>query len=149
MSAPKTEDALPIQFRGGTASDEGFIFSTWLKSYRHNGSVPRGMTDATYYATYHRLLENILRRPSAHILFACDPEEPLVVYGYVVWDVTTTGPIVQWAYVKRAFRSLGVFRSLVDAAGIDLGKCTFTHLTPDAERIQRKFPGAVYNPYLI
>lgn len=140
-------DAIKVRELG--EREHPFLFSSWLNSYRRRSSFARRITDKVFFSRHHAVIERILQRPSTTVLVATPVGEPDTFLGYLIVERALGMTILHFAYVKDAWRRMGVMKALVAAAGIDPNACVFTHRTYDLEWIERKFPALVYDPYLI
>lgn len=147
-------DKLKVLIRPVETADVNFIFNSWLKSYRHGSYFAKKIRDTVFYKYHHMVCDAILRRPTTRVLMACDPEDPSVIYGYLVYEKLNTdlhnwGYVLHYAYVKSPFRKLGVGAELLKASELDPNRCALSHWTMDTDFIAKKFPEITYTPYLI
>jgi GNAT superfamily N-acetyltransferase len=127
-----------ITLRPAAPEDLPFIYSTWLKGLYGGNSLFGLIPYPTYMAAYSNVLAGLIERNRA--IVACLSEDPSVVVGYSV--ISPDEATVHWVYVRKAWRKLGVARSLVprDARYI-------THLTKTGQSLMKKLPRAVFNPF--
>lgn len=88
---------------------------------------------------YHKFLENLLTSPGVEIKVSCLKEDEDVILGYCVYSNT----VMHWTFTKRAWRGIGVARSLSPA-----NLTAVTHLTDVGKKILPKLPGVYFNPFL-
>lgn len=129
--------------------DVNFVLSTWLRSYFYSIRAP--ILSWRYYAWQEERIRAVWKNPQSSTSMACLKEDPNVILGYLVQeerkDLT---PIIHFCYVKKPFRSEGIFKTLLKAASLDLNKKVFfTHLTEDGIKILRKYPELFYAPDLM
>lgn len=131
MSFTLTDGATVLEVRQAGPADVPFIIDTWARSYRNAlaklagvedldefpGRAGQAMTDGLYL----RIRTTVQRVP---VLVAVAPEDPAAVLGYVVAEVTTSGPCVHYVYVAHPVRRLGVATGLLEAAGAHGARCT-------------------------
>ena len=129
--------------REATVEDHPFIYSSWLKSFR-DGPAVKGITNSTYYSGQHQVIENLITEKSTVILLACNPEDSLHIYGYIV----ATENCVHWVYVKLPFRQFGICKTLIQAL-VKTDKKYYTHLPKILHRKASQFSSFEYNPYLL
>lgn len=139
-AAPTAAPLAGVYFRAALPDDRAFVIDSWVESYKHAhaaGLIPMHM----YQRVYRESFNWILSRPNTETIVGVGPEDvllgwigvdrvPLVtrrdrrrVDGRVVWVeelVPSPVPLVLFAYVKDAFRGMGIGRQLFAAAGIDL-----------------------------
>lgn len=142
-----------MNIRPMTEADLPFILSTWLRNYRHSAT---GFTQAIdkdiYYEFHHLVISRILSRSGARILLAVDRQDPKVIFGYLVWEPLPESDVVHYGYVKKAFRNMGVFKTLLGEAKIRPNKIFYTHQTELGKKLvekEREGWECRYHPYLI
>ena len=116
-----------FQLRPAEAKDRNFILNSWLRRYRDAISA-RLVTDAVYYRIQHEVITKILDRPNLLTVVACNPEDPMQIYGYLVAEVLDDLLLVHWTYVKGPFRRFGVAKAML-AQLPAAGKVQHTHRT--------------------
>lgn len=124
---------LPINIRPPIPSDEGYIYRTWLDSYRVTGPMVKQVRDRVFFAYYHKIINNILTRGS-RILVASSPDDEKIIYGDIIWEPIPfpeeeKDGVLHWVYVKSTWRRLKVATRLIEATGLDPARCYFTHWT--------------------
>lgn len=127
--------------RDATESDFDFIYATWLKGLRFGNDAYGLIEQDSYFRNFHKIIENILQRPSTFIAVACLSDDPSTILGYSVREGEDT---VHYIHVKKAFRNFGVARALCPT---DVKRVT--HVTKMGWNIlKEKFPEAVYDPFI-
>lgn len=134
-----------VNIRTWNKSDLNFILSTWLRSFRHSSPMTKHLGSDIYYAFHEKVLKHTLAKSNTTVLIATPENDPEVILGYMVVELTTD-PIIHFTYVKKAFRRFGIAKSLLAAAELD-GTIQITHWTFDCEWIIKKYPQMVYNLY--
>ena len=132
--------------RKANPSDISFIYSTWLKSYRHNSAVGKsGIRKSVYFENYREVVDHLLQKSTVFV--ACLPDELDVVLGYLVFEER----VIHYCFVKEAFRLLEIATDLIRFADFPQNKETYyTHVTNNLSRvISQKFPNFTYNPFII
>jgi len=132
-----------IEVRPAKLQDLPLIFSTWLRSYRHSSQFAKKLSNDVFFKWHHKVIERFIER-GGQILIAHATGDSEVILGYLCYEPS----IVQYAYVKRAFRKMGIAKQLVEIAKIS-PKDQFTHWTTDTNWIIKKLPELTYNPYLL
>lgn len=142
---PSTPNPLKSQvlIRDANEADVPFIFNSWLKSYR-NASLCRSITNPVYFAFQHQLIEALLKHN--YVKVVCTAADSNQLLGYIVYGEQEGIKIVHYAYIKHAFRNMGMCRMMLQSAGIVNGGF-YTHETPSGARAAERM-GLVYNPYL-
>jgi hypothetical protein len=128
-----------------TNDDLPFVYSTWLRSYRYNSQFARKLTNKVYYEWHHKAIERILAR-GATCSIICDEHDRNVVFGYLVWELAGPHAIIHFAYVKKAFRNLGLMNQLLQASGKTFNM--FSHYTEFCDEYAKRHE-LVYCPYVI
>lgn len=104
-----------IEIRSATASDMPFIYATWLKGLYYGNVGFEDMDKATFFGTYHKLIEKWAQVDRLKV--ACLSDEPDVILGYACISNSKT---VRWVFVKRSWRRMGVAKALLS----DVTHCT-------------------------
>ena len=133
--------------RQALESDLAFIFSTWLRSYKHDSPLTWMIHSDTFFKGHQAYLERLLSRPGIEALVSCNSEDPSHIFGWLVWEKPT---LVHFVYVKRALRREGVASELLRKTGLpeDLHGCEISHFTNSAKNLMDL--GVVrptFNPY--
>lgn len=110
---------LPIKLRPPSIQDKEFILNSWLKSNR-NSDLTNYINNNLYYNYYDKLVKNCLMRSQATI--ACNPEDENHVYGYLVYELLGDIFIINYVYVKKTFRELGVAKQMLTAVYPEFGQ---------------------------
>lgn len=138
MSEPRVDKKDLIEIRNMYPDDWNFILSTWLKGLRY-GNDWFGLIEAgVYYTNYQKHIERILQSPTTAVKVACLKESPDVILGYSV----TRGNTLDWVFVKKNWRLIGIARSLVPDTTTHV-----SHLTDVGRSILKKSPGITFNPF--
>lgn len=115
------------------------IHSHWKRSLRKGNDYFNLVKPDAYYSAYTAYIDRILDEPGTAVRMAVLAEDYDVVLGFAV----TRGRILDYVYVQKDFRRVGIGSSLVPA-DID----TITHLTKTALTIWgSKYPGWTFNPF--
>lgn len=141
----ETPDTIPkeelVSTRPGTVQDENFIFATWLQGLRHSNDLFKLMPADVYYAAYHKVIESLLNAPGVQVRIACLKDTPDVILGYSVYR----GDTLHWTHVKKAWRKIGIAKSLMPESGIK----TITHINKLGVSYLFSHPSLVFNPFAI
>lgn len=122
--------------------DKNFIFATWLRGMYYGDSWFSMVPKAIFMSCYHKIVERFLSRPDSIALVACLKEDPSVVLGYSVYHKVENGSVLDFIFVKSAWRNIGIGRSLVPK---DL--VAVSHLTKVGKNLLAKYPGVIFNPF--
>ncbi len=157
------------RIRSAEPDDIPFIVLTWLQSFWQESVWANRVTWQVYKGTegkpgHEEIITRLLSQSA--VLVACNPEIESEIAGYFVYEPDPL--IAHWAYVKPAFRRLGIARALLKASALpqDLRGVRITHATrswctvkplrdsvgnvikPAKIGIEERFKGAVHDPYL-
>jgi hypothetical protein len=92
-------------FRPLQPDDQNLIINSWLKTVKHDRSLPR---DAVF--AYRDIILMLLQR--AQILCAVDDEDPSFIIAYIVYEKCNDLTTLHFAYTKQVFRKMGVMHEL-------------------------------------
>lgn len=122
--------------------DKAFVLSTFLRGIYYGNTFYSEIPKDIFMSHYHKILENHIQNPNVEIRVSCLKDDPEVVLGYSVLRNTNTGkPILDFVFVKKAWRGIGICKSLTPT---DL--YAVTHLTKAGRAI--KPAHVVYNPFI-
>ncbi len=142
---------LATSIRGPSKEDLPFIYTTWLRNYRYSSTGFTQPIDKEIYYAYHNLIIGGILNRDSRILLCVDKQDAKVIYGYLVYEyLPNLKPVYHYGYVKKAFRGLGIFRSLLAESKFNLMSSEYTHQTEDFKRMVDKGKWECkYNPYLV
>lgn len=123
------------------------VFNSWLKSYRDSPMV-RGVPNTAYYTAHHEIISRILEAQGLHAFVACNPDDADSIFGYLIGEATTKGPVVHWLYIKHAFRGWQIAKALFGAFNPKSAPFIYTHRTRNSEHLLGDLE-ATFNPYLL
>lgn len=107
-------DSLPAQYTA-------LIFAKWLRSFLYgNKAMEKKISHGEYFVTYHKIIEDILKRPETTVRLAVLTDEPDVVLGFAV----CRGNVLDYVYVHRDQRQQGIGTTLIPHS-----ITTITHMT--------------------
>lgn len=138
-----------VEFRPSVKADESFIFSTWLRSYKHSSRFAQHIPSRTYFARHHKIIERIMGFPQTETVVCSPKDKADTILGYLVFTHVHPRPVIHFVYVKVPFRKFGVAKGLLEEANIHLDGAVYTHRTDNLEWVEQRFPGLQYDPYLI
>lgn len=140
-------DAIAVRpYRHDT--DQAFIYSTWLRNYKHSSYFAKRIKPAIFFAGHHKLVDHILSKPTTTTLIAHPRNDEDTILGYMVCEALST-PVVHFVFVKEAFRKMGVARALLKASGMSVERLAFSHWTYPVDELIQKYPDLIYNPYAL
>lgn len=146
----------PYRVRPAVPADVAFVVRTWLDHWKHESAWAHRVRTREFYAGHHPLIASILEH--AAVLVACDAQDADSIAGFVVFEPSAAGgPVLDFVYVKKAMRQLGIGHALLAAtalpaglAGVRLSHCTRAWFTTKANGpgLEERFPLAIHHPYL-
>lgn len=147
-------DPVPFAIRPARPEDAPLILGTWLEQWFRESYWAHRVRAREFFAGHRPLIVSILEH--AQVLAACDATDADSDAGYIVFEA---GPrrVLDFIYVKKAFRGMGVGRALLaasglpqDLAGVGLSHCTRAWFSTKAHGLglEARFPSAIHNPYL-
>ncbi len=130
-----------VTIRDGNADDRNFILATWLRGLYYGDSWFKEIPKDIFMEYYHRFLEGLLNLPGVIIKVSCLKEDPYVILGYAVSRKVKDLTVLDWVFVKDAWRGIGLGRSLVPQT-----PDAVSHLTKLGKIL--KPVNCVFNPFL-
>lgn len=132
-------------------TDRAFVINSLLKSFEKECpfKIPELVPSKLYFSFHGRILNWTLDRSTTCANILIPKDDPDVIIGYVLYEITPIYRIVHYLYIKEAFRKFGFATLLIKSLPFDLSKKTYTsHMTKAAKKLIRK-NRITYNPYLI
>jgi hypothetical protein len=135
-----------VTYRLMTEADVPFVFSSWLKSQRHQGDR-RLMTNRVYFDNEKKRIERILEK--ARTVIAHNPEDENHIYAYAVIQFIGEAMIIHFAYTKGTYQRLGILKTMLQTINERMGKeqVAITHITPEVASLRDRY-NLIFNPYL-
>ena len=140
---------LPVIHRRMKPADSGFIYSTWLKSYRQT-QFAYNMSNDTFFHHHKQIIEKTLSNPNTEVTLVCDQADHDHIYGYSVVEKYGKANIIHYVYMKHAYRKLGLTKDLLQTQIPNfVTDLTFvTHESRHHKLFKVKF-NLEYNPYIL
>lgn len=135
----------PIRIRKAEGSDIGFIFSSWLKSYR-DSFFAQNITTTIFFSEHHKVIERLLKGCDVYV--ACNENDVAELYGFICGERIEGLFVLHYVYVKQMFRSLGIGTTLLNMFEHDPSVASlYTHHNKVATKLAAKY-SMVHSPYL-
>jgi len=135
----------PIRIRKAEASDVGFIFSSWLKSYR-DSFFAQNITTTIFYSEHHKVIERLLKGCDVYV--ACNDNDVSELYGFICGERIEGLFVLHYVYVKQMYRSLGIATMLLNTYSHDSSTAAlYTHHNKVSQKLAAKY-NLVHSPYL-
>lgn len=115
--------------------DRPFIYGTMLRGLYHGCDLYNEIEPNAFYDNYGKIIDKLLA--TADVQVSCLTDTPDVILGYSI----RRGEILDWVFVKKAWRNYGIGRSLTS----EISTCT--HLTNVGLSIKKK-KNIIYNPFI-
>jgi GNAT superfamily N-acetyltransferase len=121
-----------LGYREATIDDFDFVQATLLNHFYEESHWSLRLTTRTFFDGHTPLVRALLQQ--ARVLVACMADDPTTIIGFVVFE-PAGGPdgldVLDFLYVKKAFRRAGVGTMLLTATGLppDLDKVAVTFCT--------------------
>jgi hypothetical protein len=123
--------------------DISFIYSTWLRSYRTGSGLGLASGKHAYFLTYNQVIDHILDKDRTIIMVAAKPDEPDVIWGYMIAEPR----VLHYVFVKQGFRRFGIAKALYQNHFGE--RPVVTHMTHLGREIIKTHPGFTFNVNLL
>lgn len=142
--ATKPVESESVLIRDGTPDDHPLIYSTVLKGlYYGNEWFNLIRPKDVFMAAYHQIIERLLASPTTAVKVACLKSDPTTVLGYAIFHLAGENRCLDWVFVKRRWRGIGIAKSLVPVDEVN----TVTHLTKTGVTLLYDHPHIQFNPF--
>lgn len=126
--------------RDAKAEDTNFILATFLRGLYYGDSWFSFIPKDVFMKNYKVFAEALIKKRTIKV--ACLKEDANVILGYSILSNDFT--VIDWVFVKSAWRRKGIGKSLVPAYPI----CV-THLTALGKSLLPKLKDCYFNPFNI
>jgi hypothetical protein len=148
-----------ITYRDAGSKDRDFVQATLLNHFYEESFWAQRLTTRTYFDGHTALVQTLLDKPGVCTVVACEKDDTDALLGFVIFenpDEFGNPAILDFIYVKKSWRVLGIGKMLFgatglpsDLAGVHVSYATKAWFTTKAQRgLEEKFH-ATYNPYLM
>lgn len=120
--------------------DKSFVMSTFLRGIYYGNSWFNMVPKDIFMNNYKHNAEAIVDSPKTSIKIACMQGSPDVIFGYSI--LSEDFQTVHFVYVKKAFRKVGIGKSLVPQH-----PKYASHMTELGKQLLPKLPQCVFNPF--
>lgn len=136
---------MKIDLRPYDVSDEGFIFNSWLKSYR-SSDFAKLQCNEVYYSNYKKIVESILGK--SKIIVACNPDDAMQVYGYIIYeDLPKNNLLIHYVYVKYTYRKFGISNCMLTQIKKSNNPILISHYNKMVPVVAKEKFVVLYDPY--
>lgn len=98
-----------VKLRPYRDTDKAFVFETFKKGLWNGNMEFRQMSLHSFNTTYQKLIERLIALPETVTTIAALKEDDDVIVGYSI----TRPETIDWVFVKRGWRKLGIAKSLL------------------------------------
>lgn len=152
MTAAHPINYVPVTYRDYREDDEGFLYNSWLRSFRDGSKWAEEIPGQIYFANHKQVIARLLQ--DSGIVIAANPESDDQIFGYGVYQPMSGGvTVLHYLYVKQPYRRLGIGTALtrvikqLSAHDPELPMVA-SHVSGMWDRLRVKW-NLVYNPYVI
>ena len=137
-----------VKIRKMKPTDEAFIYSSWLRSYR-NSDFASHISNAIYYDAHKQIVSKLLEECEVFIL--CSHTDEDHIYGFICYtNLTPKLSTLHFLYIKYSYRKMGLANYMYDATVGQHGGSTIC-ITHNNSYLKDKINslGLIFNPYLL
>lgn len=113
MSEVSKEKPL-IVIRQAVQDDYNFLIATMLRGLFYGDSWFSLIPKNIFMSCYHGVIDRLLTSPAATINVACLQEDPSVILGYAIQRKVGDKVALDFVFVKKIWRGIGIAKSLVN-----------------------------------
>lgn len=133
-TARMMHDQDEVVLRHFKSEDMNCLSSNWGNSY-WQGSNSSKVFNPEEFHSFHRLVrDRFFKKDNAQVIVCASSSDPWLILGWIAMESVNGIPIIQYVYVKEAFRGKGIARLLVERS-ITTRPVVFTHMTDKAREI--------------
>lgn len=141
-----------LTFRSYNDDDIPFIMDSWGSSYLKGCAAHKYISPDDFHAFHRPIRERFFAKPNTCVIVCSPSDDPWLIIGWVAVEKITSGLVLQYLYVKSAFKTQGIAAQLIKRA-IPTAPVFYSHLTDRAARIMSKkdeqFRGWKHIPALV
>lgn len=140
-----------FKYRSYVPEDIPFIHSSWGTSYYKGAGYKKVVSPQEFHKKHRPLRDKILDSSNSTIVVVCAETDPTLIVGWAAVERPEDEDLmlIHYIYVKQAFESLGIAKTLIEKM-VKTNAIITTHLTPCAEKILRtKKIRYLFVPHLI
>lgn len=138
-----------VAFRHYKPEDLHLVRNSFLRTFRKS-PVTRLIATDTYDSVYLPVINAFIESPDIQLCLAVNPEDEDRIFSWCAFQKFGEAQILHYAYTKSPFRGFNLPKETLGHFGFNLEAPFFyTLLSSDGLKLRRKYPQAVYNPYLL
>lgn len=126
-----------LTFRPHNEDDFAFLHSSWAESYYAGSQAKQTLSPEEFHSFHRPIRERFFQKPTATVIVCSPEDDPWLITGWIGVEVIPSAIIIQYLYVKDAFKRRGIATDLIKRA-VPSRPVIFTHLTERAARILAK-----------
>lgn len=137
---------MTVSHRLAEPDDIQFVVSAWSRGFKDSDHA--GVVDAARWeSVMHTEIQRMTNRHGTRTIVAYEKRDPTFLYGFITGDTTGSIPVVDFVYVKKAYREAGYARGLFAALGVSpIEPFYFTCYTWMVDVLKAKIPAARHDP---
>lgn len=124
-------------FRPHSDADLAFLLDSWGSSAFRGSNAHKHLTSDEFHSFHRPIRERFFAKPNTTVIVCSPSDDPWLILGWIGVENIPSGLILQYIYVKSAFKTQGIAAQLIKRA-IPSGPVFYTHLTDRASRIMAK-----------
>lgn len=141
--------AKDVSFRLYRPEDLHLVRNSFLRTFRRS-PVTRLIGTDVYDSVYLPVINEFIGSPDINLCLAVNPEDHDRIFSWCAFQKLGGVQILHYAYTKSPFRGFSLPKKTLEHFGFNLEEPFFyTLLSADALKLRKKYPHAVYNPYLL
>lgn len=129
--------------------DRAYITRTVLFSMLENDKQTRRINKDSFLNAHNKIINAILNHSKCLVI--ADPEEPKLIYGFIIYDQEQGNyDVIHFAYIRKDFRELGLLKNLKEVIKTR-DNLAITHITDSITpaRMKKHYSKVIYDPMLI
>lgn len=135
------EKAGLVKIRDWKLGDANFILSTFLRGLYYGNDWFREIPKDIFMSKYHDVAEHLLAYPTVCVKVSCLKEDEDVILGYSISREVDNQTVLDFIFVKSAWRKIGIGKSLLPP-----NFTAVSHLTKVGKAL--KPVNCVFNPFI-
>lgn len=141
-----------LTFRPYRPEDVPFLHDSWGTSYFDGSFAKKSLTPDEFHRFHRPIRERFFASPDSAVIVCSPDDDGWLIIGWIAVQRLPSGIIVQYLYVKSAFKKQGIAEQLIKRA-VPCPHVFYTHLTDRASRIiskkQEQFRQWRHLPHLV
>ena len=123
-------------------TDWGLIMSSMPKGIYYGSPFFKLTKKTSFFKQYFKIVQHMIASPEYTKRGVCLTEDPDTLLGYSIYKEAPK--VLIFVYVKTGFRGMGLMKRLINP-----DTQAVAHLTEVGASILKKYPGVVFDPFMI